>query len=204
MNGYTLSCDGDGIGVRLTDSDTVLEDTAGGGSIENCNNGVSAEGGGGHSIYDINATANFIAGIALWSSGNSVETSYANGNWGMGIRLMGDGNRVRNSEAMGNSLQGVKIVGNDSLIQLNDTSSNGASGIAIDGGDGGIIADNLSDNNGTHGIKMLGLGQVGYLIIGNTAMGSGGADMADDSFPARNGNVWIRNDFDTANNACIQ
>ncbi|WP_444911428.1 right-handed parallel beta-helix repeat-containing protein [Microbulbifer sp. PAAF003] len=203
MAGYHLSCDGSGIGIQLKDSDRVLEDTVGGSTITNCNNGVSAEGDGSHQIFDITASSNSIAGIALWSSGNTVEASDASGNGGMGIRVMGDGNRVRYSVASSNGLQGIKIVGDNTLIRFNETILNMSSGIVIDSGDGGIVANNLSDNNGVNGIMMLGLGQVGYLIIGNTAENNAGADLADHNHPACTGNVWIRNTFGSANDACI-
>ncbi|MCO1336722.1 right-handed parallel beta-helix repeat-containing protein [Microbulbifer sp. OS29] len=204
LNGYTVSCAGSGIGIKILGADRTLEDTAGGNSIANCDTGVSVEGDGGHLVQEVNATGNFVSGIALWSAGNTLEFSTSNGNFGMGVRVMGDGNRVRNSDMTGNSLQGVKIVGGNTLLRFNDTSFNVTSGIVVAEGSGGIIAENISDGNGTNGIMILPYGQVGFLIVGNTATGNAGADLADHNTPPCTGNVWIRNTFDTANHACIQ
>ncbi|GAA5441963.1 hypothetical protein Misp06_00124 [Microbulbifer sp. NBRC 101763] len=205
LNGYTISCDTPvGIGVRLVGAGRVLEDTAGGGSIEGCATGVSAEGDGGHFIMGVSTTLNSLSGVTLWSTGNTLEASYANGNTGMGIRLMGDGSQVRTTEATGNTLMGVKIVGNNSLLRDNDTSSNGASGIVVAEGNGGIIAENLSTDNGVNGIMMQPFAQTGWLIIGNDAAGNTGNDLMDQNVPACTGSVWVLNTFDNANDACIQ
>lgn len=205
LNGYTISCDTPvGIGVRLIGTGRVLEDTAGGGSIEGCATGVSAEGDGGHTITGVTTTANSLSGVTLWSAGNILEASYANGNTGMGIRLMGDGSQVRTTEATGNSLMGVKIVGNNSLLRLNDTSSNAASGIVVAEGSGGIIADNISTANGVNGIMMQAFGQTGWLIVSNDAAGNAGNDLVDLNVPPCTGSVWVLNTFDNKNDACIQ
>ncbi|WP_444929848.1 right-handed parallel beta-helix repeat-containing protein [Microbulbifer sp. SSSA002] len=204
LNGHTVSCDGDSTGIRLSGFNRVLHDSTGLGSVENCNNGVSAEGEGGHQIVDINTTGNFISGITLSSSNNSLKTSIANANLGIGIRVIGDGNHVRSSEATGNSLQGIKVTGASNYIRLNTASNNTQSGIAISGGTGSLISENLAEDNHTHGIILLGDGEVGNMVADNVASNNTYTDLSDRSTLPCFENIWSNNDYTTSNETCIE
>jgi parallel beta-helix repeat protein len=80
--------------------------------------------------------------------------------------------------------------------------SNGRSGIQLYGASNNQIIANTTDNNsGNNGI-WLDAGSIGNLVTLNRSLHNTPYDMEDDS-PGCGTNKWVRNNFKTANQACI-
>ncbi|MFA0813785.1 right-handed parallel beta-helix repeat-containing protein [Microbulbifer epialgicus] len=202
FNGFTISCDGDGVGVKLVGS--MARITGGGtpfGFVQLCDTGVFLEGTGSHYVSDISADQNSRIGISMVSDGNFLLDSQGSNNSGIGIAVSGDNNTIAASSANNNQLDGIAVVGNGAVIARSFAITNSLAGIVLSGSDNSVVTQNTATSN-TYGIVLERQGQ-GNFIIANDANTNFSTDLVDDNVPPCVGNTWFLNDFVTASDPCI-
>ncbi|WP_444925920.1 right-handed parallel beta-helix repeat-containing protein [Microbulbifer sp. TRSA002] len=204
LNGYSISCNGSGVGVNLQGAGRILSNSEGGGFIENCATGVSVEGVGAHFIQNVSVMSNSNYGVALTSNNNVVLDLFSSFNSGVGVRVLGDFNQVINAEISANNSSGMEVSGDGNVINSNEYQLNDDNGIVILDADNNLIVGNLLDENGTNGILLEADNQHGNVITGNEVNDSGNTDLRDQNNPACVNNVWISNTFGSSNDSCIQ
>ncbi|WP_445358959.1 right-handed parallel beta-helix repeat-containing protein [Microbulbifer sp. ANSA005] len=208
LNGYTISCNGAGIGVQILGSGRTLSDSSlGAGSVESCDVGISVEGVGGHYLEFITVVLNNFSGISIISDANFflgvISGSSTFGNGGVGLRLAGANNQILQSAFEKNTLSGVEISGNNNYIKQSSALSNSGSGFVITTANNITLDSVTANDNGVDGILAEASSMSGGLIFNSTARDNSGDDLSDQNTIPCGRFQWINNDFGTANNSCI-
>ncbi|WP_083922720.1 right-handed parallel beta-helix repeat-containing protein [Microbulbifer variabilis] len=130
-----------------------------GGKISNCENGVSAEGQGSHSISSIEIVNFNRDGIRLASNRNTVSnvmlTGLAGSGLADGISVQGNNNSISNCIVGGNGDEGIEILGDYTNVTFCQISGYEEEGIEVNG-DYSNITQNIIQNNIDRGVTING------------------------------------------------
>src|SRR5947208_4349855 len=127
-------------------------------------------------------TKDFLSSSNNVISSSKISSSVIAGNQAEGVLISenSDNNTVRSSQVLNNSLNGVDV---------------------YPGVTGTRVLSNTVNGNGS-GI-VLRSGATGNTVKSNTAKNNTDFDMEDDNGPTCDTNVWLHNNFNTANDTCI-
>jgi len=192
-----------------------------GGNVSGFNDGVLLSSSN-SSVKGVKVTGACFSGIGVQGINNRIEKNTATGN-GDGVLLLSTISAiVRSNNLSGNLRDGVALSGDnttDNLIEdniINNNGSVGGYGVAIINGSNNTVRDNAvnhnsngifidSPNNRVRENTVNGSSDVGIAVslLGspstvrlNTVLGSGNADMTDESLGC-GGNTWRNNTFIT-------
>ncbi|AWF81567.1 hypothetical protein BTJ40_12445 [Microbulbifer sp. A4B17] len=205
LNGFTVSCNGSGVGIRL--EGTAANLTGGAlqdGVITNCGAGMVVLGDF-HNIVGVNVMDNQSLGILFPANNSNLIQSVIINNAGVGVVVTGINNNVSYNEVGQNEFEGIRLedIASGSVVVNNHVYSSLNSGIVIESSNN-LIAQNFVEDNGPGdaGIYMPALGQSGNRILGNQAENNLAFDLQDlNSAPCLN--TWIGNVFDTSDGVCV-
>ena len=191
LNGFWIYGDSVSVGWAGVENAGYRKVTIENGTITDFFFGIHLEGADDNRIRAITADGNWFSGIYLeeGSDSNRIEESIVINNGtpahrGNGITINGsDGNLVARTFAANNYTQGIFVGGGADTAAssntriLNNTSQNNVSnGIGIIGGSGHVIQNNVSVDNGGHGVSFSSLPVPGSVtdssIVGNTLNGN--------------------------------
>lgn len=130
-----------------------------GGKISSCENGVSAEGQGNHSISSIEIVNFDQDGIRLASNLNTVTnvmlTGIAGSGSADGISVQGNNNSISNCMVGGGGDEGIEILGDYTNVTFCHISAYEEEGIEVNG-DYSNITQNIIENNIDRGVTING------------------------------------------------
>jgi parallel beta-helix repeat protein len=227
LRGHTVRCAELDNGIALAGTAARLLN----GTVTGCNDGVALTGSR-HLVKRVRSTFNvrgFVAEDGLM--GARLDRSSAEYNGAGGFLITGDDNVLTRNAAFGNGDVAVFVIGDGNTLSRNATNGNCIIGgctaayvIAGDGNDvtrngatgedtgflvmsgyGGATANSLTRNKALFSFLagiVVQVGASGNTLERNTASGAGVhlVDFNEDC----DGNVWRRNVFETANQACIR
>jgi parallel beta-helix repeat protein len=228
LNGFTITgtCNSPYSGISIFGTTTLTNILIEGpGTIDQFSTGVSAlsDSSSAHSVtvnlctltgsvgFQIGSRCKVCPISSRWKLDSNVVTGFNTANGGDGVSLSG----VQDSDVISNNISftgpatgfptsGIVLCSSSRNIVLSNTVT-GTTNDGIDtgdctGSDDNHIALNTTSNNSV-GI-LVGLGDTGNHIRGNTSMGNTMFDLEDDN-PGCDTNKWVRNTFITANQTCI-
>lgn len=201
-----------GSGARLKSGSASADATA-----------VLVAGDGGHTVRDVVGSSDLGEGFDIVSDRNHVERSTSlaeapfivtggnnvlDGNSSPGLAdaahflIQGAGNFLTRNSSSGLGAIGVALAeGADSTTVLaNSVVGENTRGIVV-ASDRNLIVANEARDNEQDGIQ-LAAGAESNVVLGNQARGNGGFDLSDANQDC-DANLWVANQFDDVNEACV-
>ena len=204
LAGHAIQGSGHGEGIDVRGQTNIL--IQGPGTIAGFASGVDFRGVDFSNVIDVTAIGNqvgfFVASLPTsFSTHNVIQGNVATENDFDGIDIVGGSeNRVINNLVTNNE-EAINIVGSSENKVINNIVTNNRGGISLFGGNLNEVHANIVTTGTSSGI-LLRLSTQNN-IDGNTVLGNGLFDMVDQS-PDCDDNQWQGNQFDTANQPCIQ
>jgi hypothetical protein len=216
MTGHrVLGCKG--AGVLVVGQGATVKN----GAVQGCATGVHVAGKGGHTIVNLVASANGGSGFLVESGNNRIEKSAADYNQGNGFLLfsltpfsgnslvenvaffnLGDGfngggkkGSYTSNIASQNEGAGFRMVGDDNVLLRNTAAANESDAFYVLGSDNRLFENVAADGQGT-GFVIAGTTSVKNKLVGNLALGQGGAGFEIADGAVTSDNVAVSNQQD--------